>query len=62
MSARSSALVAGRMAEAVVDRLQAVEVHHEQRAPGAMAAPARDVLGDGPVDAARGFFSVAARG
>ena len=45
-------LVARGVAEAVVDRLEAVEVEHEQRALGAVAAAAGDVLGQGAVDAA----------
>ena len=45
-------LVARRVAEAVVDLLEAVEIEHEQRALGAVAAAARDVLGQRAVDAA----------
>ena len=45
-------LVARGVAEAVVDRLEAVEVEHEQRALGAVAPAARDVLGQRAIDAA----------
>jgi len=45
-------LVAGGVPEAVVDRLEAVEVEHEQGALGAVAAAAGDVLGQRAVDAA----------